>query len=415
MGTYSLVRDINQMLIVLIIFGLSKSLPKIDDVHIHLNMPEIQKGKRVMTRPEMDLPVQCKDENYYCQYWSSIGECQRNPYYMLVHCKKSCKACTVQCKDENNYCQYWSSIGHCHKNPYYMQAYCKKSCKTCTGQLEGEDECSCGKANRGETNRISGGDKTLPNEYPWMVRIFSETCQYTPEKHFSNTGVCGGSLVSPKVVLSAYHCPKPASDCKLHALLGMHTITKGFSDEEDKIPILEALYPPHAGFSGNQDNQNTENSHDFQMYVLDREAKYTRKVSPICLPEPNAEFGGKQATAAGWGFYDETLKFSPELRSVELTVVKRKYFEKKMFGTKLIKKNGVYQDPCGSDSGGPLMFYNDKTARYVLIGTVQGEGYDCRTGRVNPMNYGEGVWNMVSAHMEWIQNKMKELGEKVCM
>ena len=38
--------------------------------------------------------AQCTDENNYCQYWSSIGECQKNPAYMLVKCKKSCKVCT---------------------------------------------------------------------------------------------------------------------------------------------------------------------------------------------------------------------------------------------------------------------------------------------------------------------------------
>jgi len=41
-----------------------------------------------------EVTAQCTDENNYCQYWSSIGECQKNPAYMLVKCKKSCKVCT---------------------------------------------------------------------------------------------------------------------------------------------------------------------------------------------------------------------------------------------------------------------------------------------------------------------------------
>ena len=58
------------------------------------------------------------------------------------------------------------------------------------------------------------------------------------------------------------------------------------------------------------------------------------------------------------------------------------------------------------------MFYNDTISKYVLIGTVFGNGYDCDTDTVSTP---EGVWNRVSAHMEWIQEKMEELGECMCM
>ena len=61
------------------------------------------------------------------------------------------------------------------------------------------------------------------------------------------------------------------------------------------------------------------------------------------------------------------------------------------------------------------MFYNETTSRYVLIGTVFGQGYDCRKNYVNKFEgTTDGIWNKVSAHMEWIQRAMEELGEKVC-
>ena len=61
------------------------------------------------------------------------------------------------------------------------------------------------------------------------------------------------------------------------------------------------------------------------------------------------------------------------------------------------------------------MYYNKTTSRYVLIGTVQGHGYDCRTDDVTEFEDStNGVWNKVSAHMEWIQETMKGLGEKIC-
>jgi len=35
----------------------------------------------------------CVDNNTYCSYWASIGECSKNPNYMHVYCKKSCQKC----------------------------------------------------------------------------------------------------------------------------------------------------------------------------------------------------------------------------------------------------------------------------------------------------------------------------------
>ena len=61
------------------------------------------------------------------------------------------------------------------------------------------------------------------------------------------------------------------------------------------------------------------------------------------------------------------------------------------------------------------MYRNESSGRYVLIGTVQGGGYDCRTDKVNIFEGSEnGLWNKVSAHMEWIQETMERLGENVC-
>jgi hypothetical protein len=35
----------------------------------------------------------CKDSNRFCIYWSMIGECKKNPGFMLSGCKKSCDQC----------------------------------------------------------------------------------------------------------------------------------------------------------------------------------------------------------------------------------------------------------------------------------------------------------------------------------
>lgn len=37
----------------------------------------------------------CKDDHKHCKFWADSGECDANPRYMKVSCKKSCNVCTV--------------------------------------------------------------------------------------------------------------------------------------------------------------------------------------------------------------------------------------------------------------------------------------------------------------------------------
>ncbi|XP_064632990.1 uncharacterized protein LOC135491202 [Lineus longissimus] len=37
----------------------------------------------------------CKDSHNSCDNWAKIGECQKNPNWMLVNCQKSCNSCTT--------------------------------------------------------------------------------------------------------------------------------------------------------------------------------------------------------------------------------------------------------------------------------------------------------------------------------
>ena len=39
------------------------------------------------------LLIGCRDNDYRCSSWARIGECQRNPRYMRLNCKKSCRLC----------------------------------------------------------------------------------------------------------------------------------------------------------------------------------------------------------------------------------------------------------------------------------------------------------------------------------
>ena len=49
----------------------------------------------------------------------------------------------------------------------------------------------------------------------------------------------------------------------------------------------------------------------------------------------------------------------------------------------------------------------------ILIGTVSGTGYDCKTDRVNTVEGSDnGLWNKVSVWVDWITKTMKLLHEQ---
>ena len=67
----------------------------------------------------------CRDSSGHesnCPYWAKTGQCDKNPDWMLVNCKKSCSS---KIKDSNPSCPTWAKLGECTKNPSWMLPNCK--------------------------------------------------------------------------------------------------------------------------------------------------------------------------------------------------------------------------------------------------------------------------------------------------
>merc|ERR1712243_357274 len=122
---------------------------------------------------------------------------------------------------------------NCHKCPQGQgRRWCNGDCLWVQGQCiskfdqvchaASKDVCACGQP-RCETNEVHNGVTAKPHKYPWIVRLLGGCL-----------GPCAGTLVSPRVILSAFHCtvsprtnlpPKDTKSCRKRlAILGRHEI-----------------------------------------------------------------------------------------------------------------------------------------------------------------------------------------------
>merc|ERR1719394_51498 len=324
---------------------------------------------------------------------------------------------TGPCRDihnRNNFCRRVLNGGWCDSWGWAKQN-CKKTCGHCRGMVQSnimEDvsdyELGCGLSATTENGNdyIIGGDKVVGNPYPWMARIYGGCAG----------GFCAGTLITKRHLLTAFHCttrrrddrePCDHSDGKRKAVFGttefIYTWWKLKS--YNTIPIIDILYPKDVPL-----NEGIANTHDFAMAVLKEDVEWSEKVRPICLPKKGDWFYGKHTVAAGWGRFiaGEHGKQSPHLRSVDLTISHTRFAHFKMFGTAVGPAHSP-KDPCSGDSGGPLMYKDPASNRWVIVGTVFGAGFNCRWEYIYPFEgFKEGIWNMVSYHADWIKKAIQQ-------
>ncbi|GLV36629.1 Melanization Protease 1 [Carabus blaptoides fortunei] len=229
-------------------------------------------------------------------------------------------------------------------------------------------------------DRIYGGNKTSPFEFPWMALIAYNTK--------SGLGFrCGGTLISDKYILTAAHC---ISNLQTNTLAGVrvgeHNIISDTDcddlNTDDCAPAVQdfsiAEVIPHPQYSP------TKLENDIGLLRLSGSVNMTvETVKTICLPTGplrTESLVGKNGIVAGWGA-TETGYASPELLKVELPVITQDACQRRYNQTSTPVNIGPQQlcaggtpgkDSCQGDSGGPLkqmgIVHND--ARFVQYGIV---------------------------------------------
>ena len=194
-------------------------------------------------------------------------------------------------------------------------------------------------------------------EYPWVVEI--------------DMG-CTGTLISPDRIAMAKHC---------------------FEREESAVvQFFKKTKRDQGRFQRNiKYYEIPSNSRsDYAEAVLDRPVVEPAPID-ICQKRPKVN---EKGLAVGWGWVD--------LKSTEATYLGRAWLEiinypgsGAWFHTRVLygKDNKTIKDPCGGDSGGPLLsqrpLFSQRNKKFCIFGTLYGGGYDCWDDQVK----GNGRWN----------------------
>lgn len=225
---------------------------------------------------------------------------------------------------------------------------------------------------------IVGGEESGQNEFPYFVDL----------------GKCGGSLIAPRVVLTAAHC-SPVSFENLEVTVGAHKREEDKRNRNKRIKVIEGIAHPFFGRS-----EKNALSNDYGLLLLERAYNIQSNIKLVVNKDHNKPRNGQMLKAIGMGTTKFLGPMADTLRDVSVPAINKKEC-RESYGDTLTRKmmcageKGSGKDSCQGDSGSPLIRRNGHT--HLLVG-ITSWGIDC--GKY------PGVYAKASRGMKWIQSQV---------
>ncbi|KAJ8708464.1 hypothetical protein PYW07_010589 [Mythimna separata] len=256
--------------------------------------------------------------------------------------------------DSTEICEY-QRIGYFDE---ITSKYYKGSKLSETNSRVNDLDKSCGRRKVLHTELIVNGQTTKPGDWPWHVAI-------SRIEGDSLTYICGGTLVSKTLVLTAAHCASISGNAvipdSLIVHLGKHNRFGGNIASQEREVFRIILHPDFSA---------TRVNNDIALLKLKSEAVFTDYVQPACLVRPGIDLPTEDVfgTIVGWG-YNQKVELSSTLQQATIPIVSELqclksnpvFFQMKLDTNKFCAGYNNGTSACNGDSGGGLMIFQPDT------------------------------------------------------
>ncbi|XP_065201873.1 phenoloxidase-activating factor 2-like [Planococcus citri] len=244
--------------------------------------------------------------------------------------------------------------------------------------------------------------ETVFGEFPWMVALFK-----TDDYSTNDEVICGASLLSPFIVLTAAHCVNKIDKRSLRVRVGEYIVG---SDENETLPhqdrtVIDVHIHP---------NFNPKRLfNDLALLSVDKPFVYDSHVNSICAPVlgtpyvENHSYDPKSCWSIGWGKGNISHKITqPKLKKVELPIVDHDECQRRLRKTRLGARFALDSsfvcaggqkgyDSCKGDGGGPLFCTSRANHNQVIQVGIVSWGIGC--GSEIP-----GIYASLEANSDWL-------------
>ncbi|CAG9822463.1 unnamed protein product [Phaedon cochleariae] len=275
----------------------------------------------------------------------------------------------------------------------------------------------CGIQRTKMSGRIIGGTEAQLGEFPWMARLEHKT------RRGAKSLGCSGFLVHAKYVLTAAHC---VDEGFVRARGPLFAVILGEHDSESKIDCdvgnRSCADPPqisrvakvivHPGY----DSQAVAHYNDIALVHLNKGARWTEYVQPICLLTDSSKVVPQKYFLSGWGKTSEDVPMSPVKMKIDIPAADKSSCSERYFSllgidlapTQICAGGEPDRDSCNGDSGGPLMLpVTDREA-----GAGRGSSTTWYAAGIVSFGIGcgvegwPGVYTNVVEFVPWIEEEM---------
>lgn len=221
-----------------------------------------------------------------------------------------------------------------------------------------EENCGVSsiKAEEDVTGLINGGQKVVRGQLPWLVAYFYNN-------KYNTDFICGGSLISQRLVITAAHCVQNKNDAEVRKPeLSTFYIGKNNLDAlvgENGYVVSNAVYLlVHPNWNSGE----VLFTNDIAIAVLQNTIQFTIFVKPICIWRKTRTYRdviGRNGFIAGWGKSEFESISSSSPMYVELPIVSNEdCLRSEMRLSKIVSKQSFCagikdskKGPCNGDSG----------------------------------------------------------------